>query len=111
MLEVKDGNYIHLTRGDTAYLAVEIKNEVLDEEYVLDANDELTMTVKKHIEDETYCFQKTLKGKNIFKIEPEDTKDLEYGSYYYDVQVTTKNGEVYTIVTPSKFKIMKEVTY
>ena len=42
--------------------------------------------------------------------EPKDTKDLEYGSYRYDVELITKAGDVFTVIAPTSFKLTSEVT-
>lgn len=43
------------------------------------------------------------------RIDPEDTKNLNFGTYVYDVELTTKDGIVDTFITPSSFKITEEV--
>jgi hypothetical protein len=47
----------------------------------------------------------------VVEIDPEDTKDLRFGQYVYDVQWTQSNGTIITLVKPSKFIIEHEVTY
>lgn len=97
-----DGNNLYLTRGDTAYLSVNI-----------DGNDreirELTLSVKKDIADAEYAFQLTAID-NKFIFEPADTKDLDYGKYVYDIQMTTEYNEIFTIVEKSNLYIKDEVT-
>ena len=90
-----DGNNLYLTRGDTAYLSVNI-----------DGNDreirELTLSVKKDIADAEYAFQLTAID-NKFIFEPADTK-------VYDIQMTTEYNEIFTIVEKSNLYIKDEVT-
>ena len=50
-------------------------------------------------------------GHNEFKIEPEDTKALECTHYRYDIQLNKSNGDVFTVIPPSYFRILTEVTY
>lgn len=104
-----DGNNIKLTRGDTAYLTVPIKT-ALGEDYVVQAGDALTLSVKKKSTDNNYVFQKVLDGSNTFHIEPQDTAGIEFGKYKYDIQLNTANGDVYTIIDVSTFTILEEVT-
>ena len=111
MFEVGANGAIKLTRGDTARMSVNIVNDVTGEEYSMQEGDVLTMTVKVNILDEVPVIQKTLEGTNVFHIKPEDTASLDFGSYKYDVQLTTSDGDVYTIIVPSVFKILEEVTY
>lgn len=110
MFYIEDGNHMKLTRGDTAYITVEISNIALGEQYVIGENDELTLTVKLKIADETPVLQKTIRGSNTFKLKPEDTANLSFRAYRYDIQLTTSDKDVYTVVEPSLFTIMQEVT-
>lgn len=111
MLKISKDNTIRLTRGDTAWLPVRITNTATNEEHPLTDKDTLTLTVRKHCLNTNACLQKTLVGENIFHIEPKDTADLAFGRYKYDVQLTTAAGDVYTVIAPTGFEIMQEVTY
>ena len=108
MLTIIDGK-ISLTRGDTAYLTVDITNE-LGEEYAMQSGDTLTLSVKKRYIEPTYSFQAVATGSNTIKISPEDTKLLNFGEYVYDIQLNTETGDVYTIVPVNTFEITPEVT-
>lgn len=111
MLHIEADGAIHLTRGDTAYLTVGIYNDTNGQEYAIQSDDTLVLTVKKAATDEQIGFQKVLTGENTFHIEPTDTASLTFGRYMYDVQLTTADGDVYTVVAPSVFEIMQEVTW
>ena len=111
MLHISPDGSISLTRGDTARLTVPITNDLTGEEYTLLENDVLTMSVKRSSTDDDLCFQKVLTGSNMFTIKPEDTRDLIYGKYEYDVQLTTAEGDIYTVVEPNIFEILPEVTW
>lgn len=109
MLRIEDGA-IYLTKGDTAYLKV---NLAFDDgtEYEVQEGDTLTLSVKPDTKDETpYVFTKTVKPGETFEIKPEDTKEQEVGSYYYDVQLNTSIGEIFTVIEPTRFYIRNEVT-
>ena len=43
------------------------------------------------------------------KLEPEDTKGLKFGSYYYDVEVTLSDGRVDTVINNAPFIVLPEV--
>jgi hypothetical protein len=101
---------IKLTRGDTAYLEVPLINELTKEDYVMQPEDTLTLSLKKNVKDAVACVQKTIKGTNCFKLLPEDTADCEFTNYKYDVQLTMANGDVFTVIEPTCFTIMPEVT-
>lgn len=104
-----EGNTIRMTRGDTVYLTVPITT-ASGEEYIVQSDDALTLSVKKSIYDAEYIFQKVVTGENMFHIAPVDTASIEYGSYLYDIQLNKSNGDVYTIIDVSTLVIMSEVT-
>lgn len=111
MLHIDNDGTIQLTRGDTARLTVGITNDTDGNEYALESGDELTLTVKKNATDKEPLFQKVLTGTNTFHIEPKDTAQAEFGKYKYDVQLTTASGDVYTVIEPTTFSILQEVTW
>lgn len=114
------GRNIYLTRGDTAFLSVELfyydsncekkKFELLD-------GDEIYLTVKSSFDVEEFLFQKKITykevndaGEVLIKILPSDTNNLQFKKYVYDVEIKTFDGNIYTIIPPSIFEIMPEVT-
>lgn len=111
MLYIETNGEIRLTRGDTARLSISIANELTEEEYIMAEDDTLTFTVKKRAKDPEYIIQKVSTGSNSFHLEPSDTKELNFGSYIYDVQLNKSNGDVYTVVEPTAFQILQEVTW
>lgn len=105
-----DDKTIKLTRGDTARLTVPIINLANNGEYTMESGDILYFTVKKTAKDSDFLFQKSVTGSNSIHIRPEDTADLSFGKYKYDVQLTTATGDVYTVIEPSAFEVMEEIT-
>lgn len=103
-----NGKTIQLTRGDTAYLQIPLVTP--DGSYTIDLTDTLTFSVKKNTRSTEYIFQKVNNGDNVFHIEPSDTATLTFGKYVYDVQLTMNNGDVFTVVPPSTFEVLSEVT-
>lgn len=110
MLKVMKDGTIQLTRGDTARLTVSITHEIDGEEYAMQEDDTLVLSVKKTVNDAEVLLKKVLKGENTFHIEPKDTAKMKFGHYKYDVQLTTAGGDVYTVIAPAAFEIMAEVT-
>lgn len=110
MLKIMKDGTIQLTRGDTARISVALTNEVDNKEYVMQKDDTLFLSIKKTINDEKALIQKMLTGENTFHIEPKDTSQLKFGQYKYDVQLTTADGDVFTVIAPTPFEIMAEVT-
>ena len=110
MLQIDNDGTVHLTRGDTARFSVSINNDTSGSEYEMSTGDVLKLTVKKTVRDTTPCIQKVIEGSNNIHISPEDTNDLEFGKYLYDVELNTEGGDVYTVIGPTTFEILKEVT-
>lgn len=95
---------LYITRGDTGYLNVEIEG------YDAESEDTLTLTVRKNVTDQNPAFSISAAIGECLVIQPADTKSLECGRYYYDIQLDTAHNEVFTIVEKSLFKITEEVT-
>ena len=111
VLTVDKDNTIHLTRGDTARFSLgRIVNTVTKTNYTPTAEDTVTMTIKKTALDAAPCVQIIVPGGEVLHIKPEDTKAMAFGKYVYDVQLTMADGDVYTIVPPTTFDLLKEVT-
>ena len=104
-------NKVYLTKGDTVRFDIglaEIPGVSLD--YELSDRDRVYFIVTKYpeivdIEDlenpDSCVFYKT--GTSI-TLNPEDTKDLEDGSYYYQVRaVLGISGDLNTLIEPSDF--------
>ena len=93
-LSLKDGDaVIPFVTGDTVYFTVKV-SPIVDEIA-------LQKIVTEFNED----------GNCIIEIAPNDTKDLEFRNYVYDIQLNRFDGTVTTIVPCSKFAILQEVTY
>lgn len=104
------GNDIFLTRGDTARFTVTLINVCDDKVYTPSSDDLFRFTVKKDAHDKQIIFQKVSQGNPAFHIVPEDTKELDFRKYVYDIELTTSSGDVYTVVDYSEFNVTKEVT-
>lgn len=105
---MKDTN-LAMVKGDTYAFAVEI--EGLDQDL-----ETAYFSCKQDPNDSEYVFQKEL-GTGISKVEtgkyrvrvaPNDTKNVEIGTYYYDLQIGV-NSDIFTIMR-GKLKIEYEVT-
>lgn len=115
MFEI-EGSKISLTRGDTAYIQVGIIKD--GAEYTPEQGDSVRFALK-HAEMNpnrtAYKDAEPLVVKDIpissmmLKIEPEDTKELKFGKYTYDIQITFANGDVDTFIPPSQFEVLPEV--
>ena len=109
MFNIINDNIIRITRGDTGYFSVKLFKDGKD--YTLGDKDTLVFSVKRRTTDSETLIRKELLASTLIRINPVDTKDLQYGTYYYDVQVTFENGDVNTVVQPTRFIILEEVTF
>ena len=110
-MEVK-GTNLFMTRGDSESITVTCTKNGTKVSFT--SGDIIHFTMKKHINDRNFVLQKIITdftdGKAIIEILPEDTKDLQFKKYVYDIQWTTTEGRVSTIVRPSEFTIGPEIT-
>jgi hypothetical protein len=116
-------NDIYLTRGDTVPMPVTLtsKSDSTVRYIPETGKDTLIFTVKKSTSDKTAIITKSLAagditfdsaGNGVISILPADTASLDYGIYYYDLQLTTPDAAgVQTVITPSIFKVCEEVTF
>ena len=102
------GRVIKIVRGDTGVFTFDIQNEGEPYDY---SNDTVLFTVKQNTETTDILIQKEIHyGENV-TILPADTNGLAYGDYVYDIQLTTDGGFVDTVIVPSKFIVLPEVTF
>ena len=102
------GSNISLTRGDTLYVQLRITKD--EEEYTPVAGDTFRFALKKKVTDAEPLILKNIPADTlILKIEPEDTKTLPFGSYRYDIEYTSVDGDVDTFIGPATFSITEEV--
>lgn len=103
-----DGNRISLTRGDSLILNFTIKKN--EEDYVPVAGDVIRFALKQQIPDDEPLILKTADNSSMtITLEPEDTKNLAFGTYVYDIELTTVDGFVDTFIGPAVFRITEEV--
>ena len=107
MIEI-DGNVISLTRGDSAAFVLDLEDEHGDP-YIPNEGDVIRFAMSK-----TYGVDEPLIRKEVdhdtmqVELDPEDTKNLAFGTYVYDIELTDESGHVATILL-SKLKLTKEV--
>jgi hypothetical protein len=111
-----EGQDIYVTRGDSQFITIIHYDEDNNQLNFISGQDIIYFTVKTSAQTVQKTIQKTitnftLDGEAVVEINPEDTKDLRFGQYVYDVQWTQSDGTIITIVKPSKFIVEYEVTY
>ena len=103
-----NGNNITLTRGDTLYLTVLMTKN--GDSYIPVEGEVVRFAMKKKIDDAEPLILKDIPIDSMtLKLEPRDTKSLAYGSYKYDIEYTSVDGDVDTFIGPANFIITEEV--
>lgn len=108
------GTTISIICGDSGEIKVSCKDEN-DNFIPFVPGDIIYFTVKKSPSFTEKVMQKIIteftEGTASITILPTDTQNLAAGNYYYDVQLNLLNGQVSTIIPPSKFYIESGVTH
>lgn len=102
-----ENNKITIIQGDTGILNLSLDNYKLGEGDVVYFTAIIRSTkeivINKKIEE-------FLDGVAVIYFTKEDTINLDLGTYFYDVQVNTKDGRIDTVITPSKFVVMEGIS-
>ena len=95
------GTNITMTRGDTfsADICIYQPN---GKPYNLAKDDVIQFAMKKSAKDIPIETMKLV-------LNPDDTKELDFGTYVYDIQLQKTTGEVYTFITKSYLTLTEEV--
>lgn len=119
-------NEITLTRGDDCKINIDITTTG-GEAYVPAEGETVKLYVKKEgleksLEEQATLIEKTFQKvtiqegdaeeetiKLVAEIADTDTKNLETGTYKYGVKLSTADGKVYTVITPSNFIIQEGI--
>lgn len=102
------GTTISLTRGDSLIIQISVNQE--GKLYEIKPGDKIRFAMKKDLEDSEPLIMKPIDTQSLqLTIEPQETKKLEFGKYWYDIELTTEDGFVDTFIGPAAFMITKEV--
>lgn len=102
-----NGTTITLTRGDTFKANIDIS--LGGDAYTPEAGDEIRFAMKQSYSDDEPAILVNIPVDTMkLVINSEDTKNLEYGTYVYDIQLTYANGDVDTFIK-GKLKLTEEV--
>ena len=104
-----DGNSIMLTRGDSFYAEVGIY-DAEGQAYEVQSGDVIKFGLKHSTKESTCLIKKTIDNNDlILYLSPEDTKELPFGNYVYDIEITFANGDVDTFINGASFQLKAEV--
>ena len=108
MLIVAD-NKIQLTRGDTMMLDVVLKNSN-GEVYTPLETDHIYFRLKKTASARNTLIEKEIPYDSmVLELEEADTKNLGFGTYYYEVELVTAEDYHFTAIANCKFEITTEL--
>ena len=106
-------NRIYITRGDSAFLSIELEDREGEPYYPKDS-EELIFSLKRDQGDRDCILQKRFSLELGIEFLPQDTARLPPGSYIYDVQLYQSKGEesvvLDTVIAPSPFIVMEGIT-
>lgn len=110
------GREIQLTRGDTLQVLVTIIKD--GEEYSPQEGDSVRFALKHeklnskrtdYTDDDPLIIKDIPIDTMILELKPEDTKELDFGTYVYDIEITFDDGVVDTFIPATRFKLTEEV--
>lgn len=103
------GTTIVLTRGDTFKAKISI-NDSSGQPYIPVPGDTIRFAMKVNYEDVRPLLVIDIPIDTMLLIlKPEDTKELAFGKYVYDIQITKANGDVDTFISKAQLKLTEEV--
>ena len=100
MVRFLDDFGIEATKGDTIIMPfVVVDNDKAI--YQVQADDVINFGMKKNYSDAECIIEKTIDNNTLtLVLEHNDTKGLDIGAYYYDIQITKSlNNEVHTFIS------------
>lgn len=103
-------NVITLTRGDTFICDVKIRTQDGDP-YTPVEGDNIRFALKHDTkkEEEPLILKEIPIYTMQLRLEPDDTKDLQFGVYYYDIEIIRADGIVDTFITKTALILTEEV--
>lgn len=108
MLDVQ-GNNIHLTRGDTMFLEIQLTNEN-GNEYTPAETDRVFFRVKRNANAKEVLISKEIPTDSmVLQLDEADTKDMKFGTYYYEVELVTGDNYHFTAIADAEFELTTEL--
>jgi len=117
MIEIK-GTTIRMTRGDTLQTIVVPRDKVTHEIYTPQEGDSFRFALKhnkmnsdrsEYTDSEPLVLKDIPSDSMLLTLLPEDTKELGFGQYVYDIQLTDADGRVDTFISMASLILTGEV--
>ena len=94
MVKLLDNFGIQATKGDTIIMPFVVTNND-GSIYQVQSGDVINFGMKKNYEDAECIIEKTIDNETLkLVLEHDDTKELEVGAYYYDIQITEAESNI-----------------
>lgn len=103
---------LSIVRGDTETIKLRFKkdgNDFKPKDIV--SGDIFTFTVRNQFKNEIVIQKEIEYPSSTFYLSHEDTKNLKYGNYDYDIEYRKKDYSVVKTLLLGRVKVTKEVTY
>ena len=102
-----NGTEIKLVRGDSFFCEVTMK--IGSSTYEPSSGDVVRFAMKKDYKNATVLIEKVIPNNTLLlHLEPDDTKQLPFSDYVYDIELTKANGDVDTFIS-GKLILLPEV--
>lgn len=106
---VVSANRIQLTRGDTMILELSLTDENGNEYTPVDS-DRIYFRVKRNATAKEILIEKEIPFDTcILQLNEADTKDLKFGTYYYEIELVTNTNYHFTAIANTEFEITEEL--
>lgn len=110
---------IYLTRGDTAFIELNLLNQD-GTQYIPNPEDKVYFRLKSSITAKVILLEKELRFEyseedtsvwvnTILEFEEDDTKDLKFTTYKYEIEVVTVQGYHFTVIEGADFVVGPEL--
>ncbi len=106
---IEPNNDIIITRGDSANLTIEMLYDDNGQPYQVQPNDVIRFAVKQFVTDRTVLIQKDIPHDLVLILDPEDTANLDFGIYHYDIILVKEGGYSETFIEDRNFIITAKV--
>lgn len=106
---------LEITRGTTMSFLLTIQNDD-GTDYTLADDEKIIFGVKLEPEKGDYLIKKIITTENaqsngyIISLKPEDTQQMDFKDYRYDIGLQTADGDYYMLVSCNQFIVNKAVT-